>query len=123
PSEVRHRRLCMSLDELVKRDMAARMGRFTHLSSATCLGDHVAPHARPERHRPSTVVARPDRMERHASTPMSLHTPAPSDMGRRACRSTRPYGATCLDVHVAPHARVERHGAWSMSLHPIAWSD
>ena len=108
PSEVRHRRLCMSLDELVKRDMAARMGRFTHLSSATCLGDHVAPHARPERHRPSTV---------------SLGPTVWSDMPRRPCRSTRSRRATWGVEHVAPPNRMERHERPGTLVIHAPWSD
>src|ERR1019366_7749965 len=98
----------MSLDELVKGDMGARIGRFAHVCSATCIVDHVAPPARPER---------------HARLSMSPHPIVRSDMHRRLCRSTQSSGATCIVDHVAPPACPERHGELSVSPYPIAWSD
>src|ERR1019366_3608771 len=98
----------MSLDELVKGDMGARIGRFAHVCSATCIVDHVAPPARPER---------------HAELSMSPHPIARSDMHRRPCRSTRSCGATCEAEHVAPPNCMERHERLGIMETPASWRE
>src|ERR1019366_4284221 len=78
PREGRHAGPCMSLDELVKGDMAACICRFTHVSRATCIVDNVALHPR---------------AERHARLSMSLHPLVWSDMNDLASRRPRKEGA------------------------------
>ena len=92
----------MSLDEVMKGDMHARMRRLTHERSATCIDDNVALAGRPERHVEQSV---------------SPHPIVWSDMSDRALVRPMSHEATLSTAYVASLDRGVRHGHARMSLH------
>jgi hypothetical protein len=93
----------MSLDELVKGDMPARVRRLTNVRSATFIDDNVALPAHRERH-----------VERSVSPDAIVW----SDKSDRPFVGPLPYGATFSTAAVASLDRRARHGHACMSLPP-----
>ena len=75
----------MSLDELVKGDIPARMCRLAYVCNATCIDDNVALAGLPERH-----------VERSVSP----HPIVWSDMSDRALVGPMSHGATLSTAYV-----------------------
>jgi hypothetical protein len=92
----------MSLDELVKGDMPARICRLAPVCSATSIDDNVA---------------LPSRTERHVKRSVSLDPVVWSDMSDMAFAWTVASGATFSTAYVASPDRKVRHGHARMSLH------